>query len=248
MKETNTLYTDPAGKNTLDAISVADRFNAWMFAVIQPFCSGRILEIGSGIGNISSVFLTNNATICLSDLRPEYCQDLNHKFSHFKNLLGIEVMDLIDPSFDRKYAHLFDSFDTVFALNVIEHIENDRQAIANASKLLKQNGRLIILVPAYQSLFCLFDIEFGHYRRYTRTSLLKLLHRPEFTIDNSFYFNAGGILGWLLFGILLKRKRIETKNMVLFNKLIPVFKLIDWLTFRKIGLSVIAVCTKNRTL
>ena len=48
---------DKEGWETLLAISKADRFNRWMYDIIQPFIKGNILEIGSGIGNISQYFL-----------------------------------------------------------------------------------------------------------------------------------------------------------------------------------------------
>ena len=50
---------DISGMATLEAINSADKFNKWMYDTIQPFCAGNILEIGSGIGNISKFFINN---------------------------------------------------------------------------------------------------------------------------------------------------------------------------------------------
>lgn len=237
--------TDFVGKETLEAIHAADKFNYWMFSVIQPYCQGNILEIGSGIGNISSCFLKENASIYLSDIRADYCQALSQKFPKSPNLLGIEIIDLADPMFGNRYNHLCNKFDTVFALNVLEHIENQNLALQNASKLLCEKGRLIILVPAYQKLYCRFDEELGHYRRYTRKTLLKAIREGGFSPIKSFYFNLAGIAGWLLFGKLLGRKQIEKGEMNLYNTLVPIFKIADAVTFHKIGLSVICIAQKN---
>ena len=61
MKEFQFKVEDKEGLNTLETISKADKFNRWMFDTISPYCKGRILEIGSGIGNISQFFINVNA-------------------------------------------------------------------------------------------------------------------------------------------------------------------------------------------
>ena len=48
-----TKLIDEEGLETLNAIANANLFNEWMYSRIAPYCSGHILEIGSGIGNIS---------------------------------------------------------------------------------------------------------------------------------------------------------------------------------------------------
>jgi 2-polyprenyl-3-methyl-5-hydroxy-6-metoxy-1,4-benzoquinol methylase len=53
---------------------------------------------------------------------------------------------------------------------VVEHIKDDRLAIANCKKLLKKNGHLIILVPAYRYLYNEFDKELEYYRRYNKNA------------------------------------------------------------------------------
>src|SRR6185295_819539 len=100
------------------------------------------------------------------------------------------------------YKHLMGTFETVFALNVVEHIENDMLAIRNCHKLLKKGGKLIILVPAFQSLYNGFDKELYHYRRYTKHTLNKLFKENSFHLVESKYFNALGILGWYVSGKL----------------------------------------------
>src|SRR2546422_3892844 len=87
---------DEEGWETLEAIAKADKFNAWMFDTIRPFCKGRILEIGSGIGNISQFFISNNYDITLSDIRDNYCDILREKFKDSP----IVNMNLTDPDFD----------------------------------------------------------------------------------------------------------------------------------------------------
>lgn len=236
--------TDPIGSSTLDSISEAVAFNKWMFSAISPFIKGRVLEIGSGIGNISAFLLNSDKQVTLSDLRPEYCEYLSSHFRDNKSLEAVVQIDLIDRDFENKYRKLLNSFDTVFALNVVEHIEDDNQAIVNCRKLLKEGGTLIILVPSYQWLFCRMDSELGHFRRYNRRSLSILFKQNGLSIDKLFNFNAAGVLGWFLFGKILRSRQLKKNQMNIYNKLVSVFILIDRLLFRIFGLSLIIIGRK----
>src|SRR5215213_8155768 len=119
---------DPKGKETLQSIAVASRFNEWMYRTIKPYCKGRILEIGSGIGNISAFFIRDGFPIVLSDLNKDYCQLLHQQFEGEPGCQGITELDLVHPDFDQIYAAYLSSFDTVIALNVIEHIQDEAAA------------------------------------------------------------------------------------------------------------------------
>ncbi|ESU22003.1 putative methyltransferase [Flavobacterium cauense R2A-7] len=233
---------DVEGLTTLTVIEKADRFNNWMYTTIAPHCTGKILEIGSGIGNISQFFIKNNQDITLSDLRDNYCEILKQKFSN-----DVIKVDLVHPNFEEEYKDLLATFDTVFALNVVEHIKDDVQAIANCKRLLKQNGTLLILVPAYQFLFNNFDVELEHFRRYTQKGLKSIIQKNNLTTIKEFSFNFIGIFGWYFSGNILKKKTIPEGQMGFFNLFVPIFKLADFVTFRKIGLSVINVSVKKES-
>ncbi len=234
---------DIEGMDTLSVLSDADKLNKWFFDVIRPYCSGEILEVGSGIGNISQFFIENKLSITLSDLRSNYLEALSKRFPSFNEKKMI-LFDLVDPDFDSKYLHLFESFDTIFALNVVEHIEQDALAISNCHKLLKKGGNLIILVPAYQALYNRFDKELEHYKRYNNRSLNDLFIKADFKIVKSRYFNFAGIPGWFVSGRLLKNKIIPEGQLKFYNRLVPLFRIVDKLIFNRAGLSVITVGQK----
>lgn len=244
MKEFTFKPVDSEGEDTLDTIALANHFNLWMYETIKPYCKGNILEIGSGVGNISEYFLNDNAGILLTDIRDSYCNRLRSKFSGHATLLGIENMNLVDDEFDTRFSKYLNSFDTVFALNVVEHIFDDNLAVANAYKLLKPGGNLIILVPAYQWLYNDFDKELEHYRRYTRKKLESLFQATSLSILHSQYFNAAGIAGWLVSGKMQHHKIIPAGQIKMFNRLVTLFKLFDKLIFNSFGLSAITVGKK----
>ncbi len=247
-KQSSFIHTgknlDPIGEKTLQAIAGAENFNKWMYNTVRPYLKGHVLEIGSGIGNISSYIIYDFNTM-LSDLRQHYCDQLGQKFAHNPHLIGINTIDLTHPNFDTEYKALLGSFDSIIALNVVEHIEDDSLAMQNCFKLLRNKGNVVILVPSYQWLYNQFDKGLEHFRRYTTTRLKKLISAAGFHIAHAQYFNLAGILGWYVSGNLLKKESIPEGQMGLYNSLVPAFKVLDKIALNKIGLSTIVVGTKN---
>lgn len=231
---------DTEGEDTLNAIAKADKFNYWMYSKMIPNLNGKILEIGSGIGNISQYLIKDHPTAELSDVRNQYTEKLKNKFP----LQEVHTIDLVNIDFDNDYQNLIGKFDFVFALNVIEHIEDHKTALINMSKLIKHGGNIFVLVPAYQWLYNSFDISLEHFRRYNIKSINELCPN-DCHVKNSFYFNTFGIVGWFLVGSVLKKKIIPEGNMKVYNLITPIVKIIDFLVFKRIGLSVVSIFQKK---
>lgn len=236
---------DPAGLETLQTLAKAERFNKWLYDAIAGYCKGEILEIGSGIGNISKLLLESGEQVALSDVRINYCETLKHRFKDNARLRGVYQVDLSLADFSDAYQPLLAGFDTIIALNVIEHIKDDKLAIQNCKRLLRKDGRLVILVPAFQWLYNSLDKELGHYRRYKKKSLSELLVNEEMIITDKKYFNCSGIPGWWTSGSVFKSKIISDWQLNVYDKLVPVFRVIDKAVLHMAGLSVIAVA-KNQ--
>ncbi len=237
--------TDQVGFSTLNTIATADRFNRWMYKTIAPLCKGEILEIGAGIGNISRCFLKEGKNLTITELHDEYCELLKSGLSGYSNLRNVMAMDIADPEFDVLFGSLSGCYDTVFALNVIEHIGDRDLALQNCRKLLKPGGTLVILVPAFPCLFNRFDEKLGHLVRFTRKTLGMLMEQNGFTVFSKRYFNTAGIAGWWFTGTLLGKEQIPEGQMGIYNRLVPLFRLADRLTSRFAGLSVIAAGRKT---
>ncbi len=232
------------GLTTLQHLSEAKRLNQWMFDTIRPFVKGNVLEIGSGIGNISSYFVQAGIPITLTDLDTHYCRLLTKNFEREPMVRGVYQLDLAHQNFVNVYTSLLEKYDTVFALNVVEHIPNDKLAIANAKLLLRRGGHLVVLVPAYTALYNGLDQGLEHWRRYNRHSLKKLLSK-DFEILKTQYFNLAGIVGWFLSGSILKKAALPSGQISIYDKLVPLFRIADAMAFNQVGLSVIAVGRKK---
>lgn len=78
-------------------------------------------------------------------------------------------------------------YDVVCALDVVEHIADDRAAIRWMCALLRPGGLLIATVPAYRWLFSDHDRALGHHRRYTRAGLVATLP-DDMQVQTAAYF------------------------------------------------------------
>ncbi len=232
---------DFEGEENLRAIAEADKFNEWMYQQVVPHCTGKILEIGSGIGNISYFFDRDEMDIDFSDIREQYRSYLKKSFEK----RAVLDMDIVADGFIDLHGDKLGTYDAVFALNVVEHIKDDKLAIENMIKLLKPGGKIIILVPAYQWLYNGFDVALEHFKRYTKSRLLGIFPTRGVKLIRSWYFNFAGIFGWFLVGSVMKKKLIPESNMKLYNVLTPIFKIADKVVLNKMGLSVIAVYQKD---
>jgi SAM-dependent methyltransferase len=63
------------------------------------------------------------------------------------------------------------TFDLITCLDVLEHVADDRSALAELRRVAKPGGWLLVTVPAYQALWSLHDAANHHYRRYSRRTL-----------------------------------------------------------------------------
>jgi SAM-dependent methyltransferase len=74
--------------------------------------------------------------------------------------------------------------------DVLEHIEDDAGVLRQVHALLRPGGRLFLTVPAYGFLFSADDTVAGHFRRYSRTSLARVLTTAGFAIAYAGYMFA----------------------------------------------------------
>ncbi len=235
---------DEIGAATLSIISSANRFNSWMYDQINPYLIDEILEVGSGIGNLSRFLIEDDHQTTLSDYNSDYAKTLKGLYEFNDKVSEILTIDLQDPDFDKTYMKYKEKFNSIVMLNVIEHLENDHEAIRNCKFLLKNSGNLIILAPSYQFLYCRLDKELGHFRRYTKATLSDLFNQGNFKIIKATHFNLLGVLGWLISGKIIAKKQIGKNEMSAFDKLVPIARIMDKIIFNKAGLSVVVIGKK----
>jgi glycosyltransferase involved in cell wall biosynthesis len=226
--------------DTLALLSHADAYNQWMFERIRPYLGPKLLEIGSGIGNFTGALLsTSPQAIVVTDTSAAYLQRLSDRLDG--SGVGTAVWDLNDPP----AQDLRDFADAAVCLNVLEHIPDDLTAMRNIRASLVPGGRLVALVPAKQWLFGTLDEQLGHCRRYEKIELQDKIVRAGFEIENTFWMNAVGMIGWFLNARVLKRQTIPIGQVDLFEHLVPIARFLDsWATPAVGGLSLICVARR----
>lgn len=136
----------------------------------------EILDIGCGTGAMLDE-LAPFGHVMGADFAPEALAFCRQRGSHYP-LTRADV---------RRLPFAADSFDVVTAMDIIEHIDNDKAASAEIFRVLRPGGRLFVTVPAFQSLWSEHDEALHHYRRYTVPHLKDLFQRVGFAVPKMSY-------------------------------------------------------------
>jgi glycosyltransferase involved in cell wall biosynthesis len=210
------------GAITLRRMSRLASYNAWLDQRFRHYLGARVLEVGSGVGNQTRYFIDRERVIA-SDVEPHYMRELTAKFCDRSNvrvasfrfpLTGIAVDDLTR-----------ERIDSIVCLNVLEHIEDDRNTLADFAKVLSTGGHLILLVPSLPALYGTLDIHLNHFRRYDRAGLQKKVTDAGFVIDEMRYLNRPGVFGWWLNSRVLRRRVLPRGQLAAFRWIQPLLKL-----------------------
>jgi glycosyltransferase involved in cell wall biosynthesis len=211
---------DEHGSEILARLNRAPRFTKWMADTIRPYLGQRILEIGAGIGNLTSN-LVPRREYWASDINPHYLDRLK-KLKQTRPYLRVHYTD---ASAGETYPE--EQFDTVICLNVVEHLEDDVMALRNIRASLEKDGRAIVLVPNGPGLYGSLDRVLGHYRRYTRRQLQDACERAGFRVEKVLKFNRIGAPGWWWNGRVMRSTTFGFWQIKLLNSLLPVVRRID---------------------
>lgn len=230
------------GVGTLEAFEDATRYNAWICERVSDAIGERVLEVGSGIGNIIAELLARKdvKSVVATDLSASSLATLHDRLGEDERL-SCEVWNAEDPPTPEL---LNAKFDTIICSNVLEHIENHEQALRHMKQLLKPNGKLVLLVPSNPLIFSGLDEDLGHFRRYTKSEIRRVMDASGFHIQRLFPHNLVGALGWAWAGKICKRRTLRASDTKTFDKLVPFLKVIDpLLTIPAGGVSLIAIAS-----
>lgn len=162
----------------------------------------RVLDLGCGAGGLSAELLRQGCEVTSQDYS-EAMVAMCRRYLDSQGLPSGSVRrggagDLVDEGV----------FDTVVALDVIEHIEDDHDALLKMHRALKPSGELVLSVPALSELYGPKDEAIGHFRRYDRQPLLDALRRAGFEVQSVRYWNAIGVLP-VWYSVKISKKRLD---------------------------------------
>jgi SAM-dependent methyltransferase len=217
------------------ALSEARNYRASIVKTFAPFLSGRVCEVGAGIGQITEQVLRLPSVSEVVAVEPdtEFQKTFRERLPNV-SLINGTTSDLDDS----------EVFDAALMVNVLEHIEDDVGELNRLHKRLgERKGHICILVPARQELYSKLDAHFGHFRRYSRSELREKLETAGFKVRYSIYFNFIGYFAWLVRFKLMGSLRFDPKQVRFFDR--AIFPPCHWIESRllrpPLGQSVVAV-------
>jgi glycosyltransferase involved in cell wall biosynthesis len=210
------------GTITLRRMARLQSYNAWLDARYRHYIGQRVLEVGSGVGNQTMYFIDRERVIA-SDVERHYLRELTAKFGDRSN---VRIASFRFPLTKAEADDLArERIDSIVCLNVLEHIQSDRAALADFARVLVPGGHLVLLVPSMPSLYGTLDIHLNHYRRYERAGLHRVVTEAGFAIDEMRYVNRPGVIGWWLNSRVLRRKVLPRQQLAAFRWIQPLLKL-----------------------
>ena len=227
------LFASAAG------MAAATNYADWTFSLFAPFVRGSVLEVGCGVGTftrkiVAAPGVRRVLSIDISPQAVDRCRAIDSP------LLELRTADVRDVT---------GAFDLVVCMNVLEHIEDDRGALRHLIGLVAPGGTLFLLVPSHQWLYSSFDRESGHWRRYNKRGMQRLLAEATASVPvriRQFYFNSIGALGYgMVYKLLRKPGRADAGAEIgWFDRVVvPVQRRLEGPAM-PFGISLVAVVTK----
>lgn len=221
-------------ENALENLAQVDNYNQWLVSKFEKYLGANILELGSGLGNITIKVKERGFRVTPTDIDRSFLASLK------KIDKDAFYLDILKPN-----LNVCGRFDTIIAINVLEHVYDDTRAFGNIYNLLPVNGTLVILVPAHNFLFGSYDKLAGHERRYSKENLAKKLAAAGLFVESTKYYNKLSALGWLMNAKLLRRKGFPKLQLSILNFLVPFLDFFDRIIPFDFGISIICVARKN---
>ena len=140
--------------------------NRCILAAMQRFPpGGQVLDVGGGNGYVAKGMIEAGYSAAL--LEPGPVGAYNGKTQ--RGISEVFCTTLEDSGFPPESINAIGCFD------VIEHIADDSALLAQFQEILRPGGLIYGTVPGYPWLWSSSDVSAGHFRRYTKAALRKLL-------------------------------------------------------------------------
>ncbi len=217
----------------LDLFAEARNWKAYFASLIQPRIAGRVLEVGAGIGATTRA-LHSGSAVSWTCLEPDPLLA-----SRIPTVVAGGSIDTIVGT--TRTLGGSRQFDTILYIDVLEHIGDDRAELSMAARHLAPGGTIIVLSPAFQSLYSEFDKAIGHVRRYTKETLAAAF--PESLCERDiFYADSVGALLSFANRVFLHSSLPTSRQIRTWDKwIIPASRIVDPLIGRRFGRSIVAV-------
>jgi SAM-dependent methyltransferase len=194
------------------ALNEARNYRHALMRDFELYLRGNVLEVGAGIGQITTELLQLPEIRQMSSIEPDadFCAQLRARFPQH-NLHQGTIADFQSET----------QWNAILSINVLEHIQMDGDELEAYHLLLQPaRGVLCLFVPARPEIYAPIDKDFGHFRRYTRPELRRKLEDAGFQLLQLRYYNFAGYFGWWVTNCLLKKRSFDVAAVRLFDRVI----------------------------
>ena len=177
------------GTDVLEFMAAAKNYNEFLVNEVLQHADGvhQAVDFGAGIGTFAKMVRDKGIeVVCVEPDGSQLARLREDGFTAFPGLSSI-------PGGSVSY---------LYSLNVLEHIEDDTNALREMFHALRPGGRCFVYVPAFQILYSSFDRRIGHFRRYRRGQLAGLFRACGFADINASYRDSLGFPAALAFRLV----------------------------------------------
>jgi cyclopropane fatty-acyl-phospholipid synthase-like methyltransferase len=223
----------------LDLFAHATHWKAYWSERLRAFVGRRVLDVGAGLGATARVLAASAERWTCLEPDPELAGRLRGAIGGGELPPHCEVV--------QRFVHDLvpsDQYDTVLYVDVLEHIEHDREQLERSAALLAPGGHVVVLAPAHNRLFSPFDAAIGHHRRYDKR-MLRAISPPGCELVSLRYLDSVGLLLSLGNALVLRRNMPTLANIRFWDRLVvPLSRRIDPLLRFTVGKSILAAWRK----
>lgn len=225
----------------LEAAQNLRNYYQWITDKFKPYLRGDGTEIGAGQGNYGHYLKPYFSNLDLVEPSKKQSTLL---LDSFKDEPCIQVYsDTIDTYLLKRGRQ---SRDCICLVNVLEHIEDDQNALKCFHELLKTNGYLCIFVPAMPILYSKLDNILGHYRRYVLADINEKVTNAGFKVIEQCYMDIIGVAAWGLINTILGFQNLNSNMTLLYDRFfVPLTRALENKVEIPIGKSLMIVARKD---
>ncbi len=238
MHDHSGAFTAATGRQLEAAGTDKPRYRRYQYELIAPHCGRSVLEVGAGLGEFAEQF-DDLHRLVLTDVDPAAVAVMAHRFAGRPEVTTQQLELGQSPN-------LSEPVESIVAINVLEHIDDDAGALRSLATAVEVGGRIILWVPGYQQLYGEFDRKVGHVRRYTPSTLADAVRRADLDVELVKPVNLlGGIAWWLT----VRRSGVSSPNpkmVAIFDRcVVPMTKALERRVRVPFGQSVLCVARKR---
>jgi hypothetical protein len=205
--------------DVLVALAECANHRKWFAAFAKPYLGEHPIEIGSGLGDYALEWIPWVEKYTATEADPALFAELKKHMTAYPN---VTVRQLLLPTEERGDHSCLVSY------NVLEHIDDHVGALQSMARLVRAEGHIVLVCPAFPFAMSPVDIATGHVRRYTKRSMTKALRDAGLAVVEVRYANSLGLICYYAFTSLLKRQPSTGGTMSFYDRLVvPAVRLLE---------------------